>query len=67
MNQLFEIQAATLSARTRLSDAAIGTQAEAGKIQVVRVTYPKGSKGVVEPISAWMPVAEVAAYLGSMQ
>lgn len=69
MNTLFDIQRATLAARARLADDAIGTRVDAGLVQVCRVTYPCGRHEVanVEPISDFMPADQVAAYLDRMQ
>ena len=67
MQALIQIQTATLYARERLSDNAISTQVENGKVQVTRVTYPDGANSLVEPVSGWMPVADVCGYLDSMQ
>ena len=67
MQAIFEIQAATNAARSRLNDGSLATRVEAGKIQVVRVTYPDGSKSVVTPVSDWMPIADVCQYLQTIQ
>ncbi|MES2950267.1 MAG: hypothetical protein V4858_17120 [Pseudomonadota bacterium] len=67
MQALIQIQTATLAARERLNDKAISTQVENGQIQVTRVTYPDGVNSLVEPVSDWMPVADVCSYLNTMQ
>lgn len=56
MATLMDLRNATLSARRRTGDNAIGTQVEAGKVQVVRVTYPsgKGGKSVVTPLTRFL-------------
>lgn len=69
MQTIRQVQAATLAARTRLADDTIGTRAESGRLQVVRVTYPAGKRGAanVVPCSDWLAPSEVVAYLGAMQ
>ena len=67
MNELLKIQAATNAARQRMADKTIGTRVDAGKIQVIRVTYPHGPKAVINPVSDWMAVSEVCGYLAALQ
>jgi hypothetical protein len=67
MQELLKIRAATLAARQRLADNTLGTHVEAGRIQVIRVTYPNGRDGVVDPVSDWMPVADVCDYLAALK
>jgi hypothetical protein len=67
LHQLKAIQQATIAARQRLADNTLGTQVEAGRIQVVRVTYLNGRDGVVDPVSGWMPVADVCDYLAALK
>jgi hypothetical protein len=56
MVTLMDLRNATLSARERTNDRTIGTQVKAGKVQVVRVTYPpgKGGRSVVTPITPFL-------------
>ena len=61
------IQSATLKARDRLSDNTITTRAEAGRAQVVRVTFDGKGKSTVTPVSEWMPAADAAAHLDAMR
>lgn len=69
MITISQLQAATLAARARTGDATIGTQIKAGRLQVVRVTYPAGKRGrsVVTPASDWLTAAECIARLEAMQ
>lgn len=65
MHSILEIQRATTDARKRLGDNTIGTRLEAGRVQVVRVTYPDGD-AEIEAVSDWMPLADVCGYLDKM-
>lgn len=64
--QLREVQSATLAARTRLNDKTIGTQAKAGKLQVVRVTYNAKGRSTVTPVSDFMTHNEVINALNNL-
>lgn len=66
MTTFLQMQTATLDARKRLGDKTIGTCIKQGRIQVVKVTYPKGEKSVVTPVSDWMPVSEVCGFLDGL-
>ncbi|MGE4243698.1 hypothetical protein [Ramlibacter sp.] len=63
---LAPLQQATLAARKRTADAAIGTRVEAGRFQVVRVTYPDGKNGHVEPLSGWLTMPKAVDHLNSL-
>lgn len=69
MQTIRQVRRATVDARARLGDQTIGTRADSGRLQVVRVTYPAGKRGRadVAPISDWLAPADVVAYLGAMQ
>lgn len=62
------IRNATLAARQRTGDFAIGTRVKAGQFQVTRVTYPKGKRGasVVEPLSEYMSAESVITFLATL-
>jgi hypothetical protein len=60
-NGVGELQAATIDARSRLSDSSIGTQVEAGKFRVVRTVY--GRNTTVTPISGWLNVSDAVTFL----
>lgn len=61
-----DIRRATLAARERTGDKAIGTNVEQGLFQVVRVTYPAKAKSVVEPLSARLTPADTVAFLNEL-
>jgi hypothetical protein len=65
---LIALQQATLAARKRTGDDAIGTQVEAGKVQVVRVTYPNGKRkpAHVEPLSGFLSAADAVAFVNAL-
>lgn len=62
-----QIRNATLSARNRTGDNAIGTCVKNGKFKIVRVTYPKGSTSNVESLSDFLPISECVAKLDMMK
>jgi hypothetical protein len=66
IGDLLKLQAATLAARQRTGDKTIATRAEAGRVQVVRVTYDATGKSTVEPLVAPMPTADAISYLRAM-
>ena len=66
MSILAEIRNATLDARVRMRDNTIGTRAEAGKLQIIRVTYSGSGISTIVPASEWMPAADVIAALNAM-
>lgn len=65
--QLREIQAATLAARARLNDKTIGTQAKAGALQVIRVTYDAKGKATIVPVSGFVSHAEALEILNTLK
>lgn len=67
MRVLTEIRKATLSARARTGDKAIGTTVSAGRFQVRRVTYSKNGCSTVEPISDFLPFADCIHFLNSLE
>lgn len=68
MATLFDIRNATLAARTRKNDQSIGTQIEAGKVQVVQVTYPAGKRGksTVTALSGWLYADDAVKFLDAL-
>ncbi|WP_298236601.1 hypothetical protein [uncultured Azohydromonas sp.] len=56
MATLMDLRNATLAARQRTNDDTISTRVEAGRVQVVRVTYPprKHGRSVVTPITGFL-------------
>lgn len=62
------LQQATLEARKRTGDKSIATRVEAGRIQVVKVTYPAGGGGRsnVEPITEYMTIGEAIRALEAL-
>lgn len=61
------LQQATLAARARLDDPSIATHVNAGKLQVVRVTYRPSGRSDVTPVSEWLSVEDTVAFLEGMQ
>jgi len=67
MQELFDIQQATVAARQRTGDAAIATRVEAGRLQVGRATYQEGkSVGEFTPLTDWLPIKEAIRALESL-
>lgn len=64
---LFSLQQATLAARARLNDQTIGTRVDAGKVQVVRITYPNGPNATVARVSGFLSPQAAVAFLQRMQ
>lgn len=60
------IQAATLAARARLADNTIGTRTQAGRMQVVRVTYDAAGRSTTVPASDWMLPHQVPAFIAAL-
>ncbi len=58
-----DIRRATLAARERTGDKAIGTAVKQGKFQVQRVTFKKGGTSIVEPLSDYLLPADAVAFL----
>ena len=63
---LAALRIATLDARVRLQDNTIGTRAEAGELQLIRVTYDRRGVSTVVPFSNWMPMADAVAALNAL-
>ena len=63
---LFALRNATLDARVRMQDNTIGTRVEAGKLQLIRVTYDRRGVSTVAPFSGWMPMADAVAALNAL-
>lgn len=65
---LGSLQRATLSARQRLNDQAIGTEVDKGHVRVVRVEFSAGKRNaVVSPVSDWLPADDAVRLLEGMQ
>lgn len=65
MPTLREIQNATLAARRRTGDDSIGANVKAGRLQVVRVSYPVHMFGcsVVEAMTEHLSAADAISFL----
>jgi hypothetical protein len=62
-----DIRRATLAARERTGDSAIGTAVKAGRFQVQRVTYPNGRDyGHVEALSEYLLPADTVRFLAEL-
>lgn len=59
MTTIFDLQKATLAARARTGDKAIGTQVADGKVEVVRVVFDNRGQSTVTVLSG--PHAPAAA------
>jgi hypothetical protein len=64
---LNELRTATMNARKRTGQN-IGTQAKAGKLQVVRVDFPAELNGasIVTPMSGYLPHADAVKFLNQV-
>lgn len=60
------IQQATLAARQRTGDKAIGTRVKKGKFQIVRVEYSKGGKSTVREVSGWLAGPDLIPALNAL-
>lgn len=67
MEAMFKIQAATLAARQRTGDKTIGTRVQAGRVQVVRVTFNAAGKATVSAVTEPLTAADAVASLEAMQ
>lgn len=61
------LRTAVLAARERTGDATIGTRAQAGSIQIIRVTYSHAGTSTVEPLSHYLPPDAAIRALGELQ
>lgn len=63
-----DIRLATMAARKRTGRPGIGTEARAGRIRVVDVTFPtpKGL-GVVRPLGEWETAADALTTLSAIK
>jgi hypothetical protein len=68
MATMMDLRNATLSARQRTNDNSISTRVEAGRVQIVRVTYPPEKRGrsVVTPVTAFVSPDEAVQALKSL-
>lgn len=60
-----DLRRATLAARQRTGDTALGTRVNAGLFQVVRVTYG-GGRSAVQPMSEYLPAADAISFLNEL-
>jgi len=58
-----QLRTATLAARQRTGDKTIGATVNAGKIQIVRVTFNAKGKSTVAPASDWLAPADAVVAL----
>lgn len=61
-----DIRRATLAARQRTGDTAIGTMVKAGRFQVQRITYSKSGLSAVQPLSDFLAPVECVAFLNEL-
>lgn len=64
--EMIPLQRATLDARKRLNDKSIGTHVQAGRLQIVRVTYNEKGRSTVTPVSGWLTMTEVIGALDAL-
>lgn len=63
-----QIQRAVIAARKRTGDSSICAPVHAGRMQIVRVSFPDaGGEGIDEPLTDWMEPVDAVAYLNGMQ
>ena len=67
MQAMLAIQKATIAAKARTGDGHLGTRAEGGKLQIVRVV-PKGNRGDCDvlPVSRYLPISEAISALDAL-
>lgn len=63
---LGDIRKATLAARVRTGDKALGTAVKAGRFQVQRVTFSKSGLSAVQPLSDYLAPADAVAFLSEL-
>lgn len=62
------LRVATLAARVRCGDSSIGTNVEAGRVNIVSVTYPRGRKtSVVKTLIAGLSLDEAVDQMNAMK
>lgn len=61
-----DIRKATLAARARTGDTAIGTAVKAGRFQVRRVTFSKSGLSAEQPLSDFLTPAECISFLNEL-
>jgi hypothetical protein len=61
-----DLRRATLAARERTGDKAIGTSVKQGLIRVERITYAKNGVSTVAPLSDYLPAADSIAFLSEL-
>ena len=62
-----DIQTATLAARQRTGDNAIGTRVKKGKFQIVRVTFDAKGKCTETELSAWLAGPDLIPALNALK
>lgn len=65
---LIALRTATLAARARTGDDSISTRVDAGRVQLVRVTYPNGKRKPAHeaPMGEFMPAADAIKALNAL-
>lgn len=66
MQELLNLQAATLAARTRTGDKSISTSAKSGFIRVVRVVYNAKGTSTVTPMSSDLSAVKAIEFLNAL-
>lgn len=61
-----DIRRATLAARERTGDKAIGTAVNMGRFQVQRVTFAKNGRSTVEPLSDYLLPSDTVRFLNEL-
>lgn len=66
MQSLIKLQAATIAARTRTGDKTIATNAEAGAVRVVRVSYDAAGNSTVVELTKGVTVDGAVEFLNAI-
>lgn len=61
-----DLRRATLAARERTGDKAIGTSVKQGLIRVERITYAKSGVSTVTALSDYLPAARAVDFLAEL-
>ena len=63
---VFQLASATKAAKVRTGDNTIGTRADNGRIDIVRVTYKKSGASTVQAVQSGLTPDQAIAALGQL-
>jgi hypothetical protein len=63
---VFQLAAATQAAKSRTGDKTIGTRADNGRIDIVRVTYKQSGSSTVQVVQSGLTPDQAIAALGQL-